>query len=422
MPGDLPASLLPSRSPYGPRRSEAPVIASPHVSARMIPVARPLMPGSTRLMPYLQQIDQSRVYSNFGPLVRSLEARLAAHFAMPIGSVLTVANATLGLTLALQALGAPKGSLCLLPSWTFAASAHAAVMAGLRPYFFDVDPETWALLPDMALHALESRTNRQIGAVMPVAPFGHPIDIAAWDRFAERTRVAVVIDAAAGFDALRPGITPAVVSLHATKVLGAGEGGFVVTRDKHIIAEIQRRSNFGFSGAREARVISTNAKMSEYSAAIGLASLDAWDETRARFHAVARAYRAGMAGVPGVELQSGYGTDWVSTTCIAKFTNPGLPSVDTIAGKLAAQGVDTRRWWPRVLPEETAFERFGHDRTPVGIELSDRTLGLPCFVDLADDQVACITAAIAAAIGAPAVRAGQSGRRRQQHLAAEMAS
>ena len=65
---------------------------------------------------------------------------------------------------------------------------------------------------------------------MPVVPFGQPIDVAAWDRFAAATGLPVVIDAAAGFDTLVPGRIPTVVSLHATKVLGAGEGAFVTLR------------------------------------------------------------------------------------------------------------------------------------------------------------------------------------------------
>ena len=66
---------------------------------------------------------------------------------------------------------------------------------------------------------------------MPVAPFGRPIDVEAWDRFRSSSGLAVVIDAAAGFDAVAATGTTAVVSLHATKVLGIGEGGFILCTD-----------------------------------------------------------------------------------------------------------------------------------------------------------------------------------------------
>jgi dTDP-4-amino-4,6-dideoxygalactose transaminase len=110
-----------------------------------IPIMWPKLPCAARLAPYLETIDSSRIYSNFGPLAVSLEDRLARHYGLGEGTVATVANATLGLTLALAAQDVRPGTLCLMPAWTFIASAHAAMMAGLVPYFVDVDPVTWTL-------------------------------------------------------------------------------------------------------------------------------------------------------------------------------------------------------------------------------------------------------------------------------------
>ena len=113
-----------------------------------IPVMRPKLPLASRIAPYLDAIDSSRIYSNYGPLARSLEERLATRFGVTKEMITTVANATQGLTLALTAMAAKPGTLCILPAWTFIASAHAVLSAGLTPYFVDVDPQTWALDPD----------------------------------------------------------------------------------------------------------------------------------------------------------------------------------------------------------------------------------------------------------------------------------
>ena len=130
-----------------------------------IPIMRPQLPIADRISPYLALIDRSRTYSNFGPLVQSLEDRLAAHFGLSNGTIATVANATLGLTLALAAQGARPGSLCAIPAWTFVASAHAAVMAGLVPYFVDVDLESWALDVDGMADTIGAAPG-PVGAVM----------------------------------------------------------------------------------------------------------------------------------------------------------------------------------------------------------------------------------------------------------------
>ena len=233
-----------------------------------IPIMRPKLPVAERLGKYLRQIDQSRIYSNFGPLTRSLEDRLATRYGLEAGTVTSVANATLGLTLALVVQGAKPGTLCAMPAWTFVASAHAAVNAGLVPYFIDVDPESWSLDASAVVDHI-ARAPAPVGAVMPVAPFGRPVDVSAWDAFRTETGVCVVIDSAAGFDSLIPGATPAVVSLHATKVLGTGEGGLVVCTDPSIVRDVRTTSNFGLDPDRKATVPATNAKFSEYHAAVG---------------------------------------------------------------------------------------------------------------------------------------------------------
>src|SRR5262245_33788275 len=130
-----------------------------------VPVMRPKLPAAESVMEYLRRIDRSRFYSNFGPLVCTLEERLAEHYRVSSGNVTTVANATQGLTLSLAAQGVKPGTLCAMPAWTFVASAHAAVNAGLVPYFLDVDAKTWAL--DVTAVAEEiARAPAPVGAVM----------------------------------------------------------------------------------------------------------------------------------------------------------------------------------------------------------------------------------------------------------------
>ena len=366
---------------------------SPSVARPAIPVARPLLPRAEALLPYLRQVDDSRTYANFGPQVRALEVRLAQHYQVPPGSVATVANATLGIATALQAQKPRRGSLCLMPAWSFAASAHAAVLAGLKPHFIDVLPGTGLLTPERVLEVLAQMPPGRVGAVMPVAPFGYPVDVAAWDRFHEQTRIPVVIDAAAGFDALRPGRVPAVVSLHATKILGAGEGGFVIARDKALVVEIERRSNFGFMGGREARVSATNAKLSEYNAVVALASLDVWRDTRACFASIAQSYASHLRRMPGVQLMAGFGIDWVSTTVVVEFGSQHPPT-DEIVNGLAFAGIATRRWWCRGLHEETAFIDYSHEDLPVTTHLASATLGLPCYVDMSRAEIGRVCSAL----------------------------
>lgn len=359
----------------------------------LIPIARPKLPIAHRLAPYLASIDATRLYSNFGPLARSFEDRLAEHYGLNQGTVATVANATLGLAIALAAQQPEPGTLCAMPAWTFVASAHAAGMAGLVPFFVDVDPETWAVDASKLLDEI-ARAPAPVGAVMPVMPFGLPLDIAAWEAFRSRTGLAVVIDAAAGFDSLVPSAVPAVVSLHATKVLGTGEGGFVISTDSSIAPAVRMRSNFGFDGSRQAQAAAYNAKLSEYHAAIGLAALDDWDQTRAEWNDAANAYRRALRESNLVRLQRGFGESWISSTCLLRFAKP---AADRIEQLLAGAGIETRRWWNTGAHAHPATASFPRTAVPVTDALADSTLAVPFYRDIKAAEIDRVAEAVLAA-------------------------
>lgn len=370
-----------------------------------IPLLRPRLPPLPALAAYLERIDQSRVYSNFGPLVRELEARLAAHHGVQPAELVTVANATLGLTAAMAVQDPPPGSFCVMPAWTFIASPLAALSAGLVPYFLDVGAD-WALDPAAVEAALPSIPG-PVGAVMPVAPFGLPLDPDAWDAFATRTGIAVVIDAAAGFDAPPSSRVPSVVSLHATKALGAGEGGYVFCRDAEMVRRVQTYCSFGFHGSRDAQLPGFNAKLSEYHAAVGLAGLDAWGATRAALVARAAAYRQGFAGSNLVRMQPGFGESWVANTCVVELPDG---TGEAVARALAAEGIDTRAWWGPGAHRHQATATLPRGDLARTETFAASSIGLPFYADMPIEQVAEVAAAVLASL-APGAAVGPSGPR-----------
>ena len=298
--------------------------------------------------------------------------------------------------MALTTLGVQPGTLCVMPAWTFIASAHAAISAGLTPYFVDVDPHTWALDPD-AMDEVIARAPATVGAIMPVVPFGQPIDFAAWDRYRTRTGLPVVIDAAAGFDSAVACETPVVVSLHATKVIGIGEGGFVLTTDEAVIRGIRARTNFGFLGSRNSIAASTNAKLSEYHAAVGHASLDEWANARAEWMAVAALYRKVLPESNRIQYQTGFGIDWIASTCLLLF--PGFDANEAERA-LADAGVETRRWWGQgahLHPSTTAFPRSA---LPVTETLAKSTLSVPFYRDVDPAEIEKVAGVVRAVVSA----------------------
>jgi dTDP-4-amino-4,6-dideoxygalactose transaminase len=148
---------------------------------------------------------------------------------------------------------------------------------GAEVLLADVDLVDWSLTPKIA-RAIASRVH--IDAVMPVAVFGAPLPAAGWDEFHSDTDIPFVIDAAAALGTQSiPTRGLAAFSLHATKPFGIGEGGLLVGRDSDLIRKGRQYSNFGLID-RISCDEGTNAKMSEYHAAVALAQLDRWSEVK----------------------------------------------------------------------------------------------------------------------------------------------
>jgi dTDP-4-amino-4,6-dideoxygalactose transaminase len=391
------------RTSYPQRQSQPgllrrPIKAPASLDAAFLPVSRPMLPRVEEMLPYLRRIDERQWYSNYGPLVQELEERIGEHYHAAPGGAVTVCNGTAGLTAALLAESPERGSLCLMPSWTFSATPQAALAAGLTPYFLDVDPGTWIPDPGRARQAA-ARLKDRVGAVVVVSPFGAPVDHAAWEKFRQDTGIPVAIDAAAGFDTAPVCALPAMVSLHATKIVGAGEGGLVLTRDSDLRKRVQAASNFGFQGDRCSRGVALNAKMSEYHAAVALTSLEQWPRIRRRHAAVMQWYRDGIAEIPGAALPPGYGSGWVTGTTSVVLPEGVLPRV---CRALTGQGIETRQWWEQGCHAQSAFAGYPRDPLPVTESLGRRVLGLPHFPGMRHEQTAYVLETLSRSLrGAP---------------------
>lgn len=354
-----------------------------------MPLLKPKLPQLPKLSAYLQEIDRQRIYGNFGPHEQELRQRLAMYWNLSPGTVATTVNATIGLMQALWAVTESEelreGKICLVPAWTFTASAAAVVAVGMKPCFVDVDPQTWALTPMIVDQALKQVT-QPVGAVMVVAPFGAPLNTEVWDLWSLRTGIPVVIDAAAAFDTIRPGDSPCIVSFHATKVLGAGEGGCIASRNLDLIKRLTQMSVFGFQGDRISHNFGINTKISEYTAAILLAALDAWPVTRTLWFSGAQHYRRLLAANFGsaYEIQIGWGHSWISSTLNLRFYNHPWQVVQE---RLANAGIESRPWWPGLLPTHSAYSPYQTLRTPNAEVLEHQTLGLPFYIDMTTQDI-----------------------------------
>src|ERR1700733_2051190 len=241
-----------------------------------IPLVRPSPPQLSRAVMELQSLEQSGIFSNFGPVNTRFEEEMLECFFGGEGAFTTVCNATIGLMLAIkEAVGdafgeQPHGQFALMPSFTFAATAHAALWCGLTPLLCDIHPANWAADPDAESEMLR-RYAGKIAVVIPYATFGYPIDLERYTRLATQIGVPVVVDAAASLGTLDEhgrgfgsGFAGSVVfSMHATKSFAVGEAGLIYTRDAGGVARLRAMCNFGFGEPRTATMAGLNGKLPE---------------------------------------------------------------------------------------------------------------------------------------------------------------
>ncbi len=353
------------------------------------PTSLSKLPSADKLEPYLRQIDENRRHSNFGPLHQKFVGAVESHIGQ--GKVALTANGSLGLMLALKAVCGETGGLCAMPAWTYAATPAAASAAGLTPWFLDVDEHSWALDPDQVKERLSDAPGA-VCAILVVAPFGLSADVGAWDAFHEATGIPVVIDAANGFDSLSVGWSPTMVSLHATKAFGIGEGGFVASLDSDLIEKVRNLTNHGLTGPNTAELRGINAKVSEYGAAVGLAALDEWSATRAAYLSLRREYALALDGLQPVTLGLDGNADHATSTFNIRMSVQAEPIIHV----LNQRGIQARKWWANGCHRQPAYAKCPRLDLPVTEALAEHVLGLPFFLGIERHDIRHIADALGA--------------------------
>lgn len=280
--------------------------------------------------------------TNDGQLVREFERRVAA--LAGVRHCVAVASGMRALEVAIVALGL-EGEV-IMPSLTFIGTAHALRWLGRTPVFADVDPATLNL--DAA--DVERRVTARTSAILGVHLFGRPCDVEALEGVARRHGLRLLFDACHALGAERQGRPVGgfgdaeVFSFHATKFVSCGEGGALVTNDDEVAERARRLRNFGFDSTGRVTGLGTNAKLSEPHAALGLASLDQFDEFVAINRRNYEAYRDALATVPGLELLE------------HDLDRPGNFQYVIVRVDANRSGVD-RDWIQRVLEAEGILAR-----------------------------------------------------------------
>jgi len=263
-------------------------------------VGRPNIGNRDQLLTRINDMLDRRWLTNNGPFVQEFEQRIAEY--LGVNHCIAICNATVGLEIAIRALGL-KGEV-IVPSFTFIATAHALQWQEITPVFCDVDPKTHNIDPSKIEAMITPKTSGIIG----VHVWGRPCDIHALEQIAQKHNLKLMFDAAHAFNCSFEGKKiggfgqAEVFSFHATKFLNSFEGGAITTNNDDLAQKIRWMTNFGFEGYDNVTHLGTNGKMTEVSAAMGLTSLEEIDDIISTNFRNLQTYKRELAGVTGVSV------------------------------------------------------------------------------------------------------------------------
>ncbi len=353
-----------------------------------IDLFRPSVPPLSAYYSYLELIESNQIYSNFGPIHHKFKKRLADYFNIGEENIELFSSGTMALVAALIALQTINKDevrpYCLLPSWTFVATVQSVIAAGLTPIFVDVEEQSMQLTKNM-IEQVSNEILLKTSVVLVVSPFGAPLILEGYDLLCQTYGFEVLCDCAAGFESAKSFNFHTVISLHATKIFGIGEGGLLISINKKLIEYAKAYSNFGFLNSRKSITRGINGKFSEIQAAIGLAALDLWGSNKKDYYQKAAYYLEAAFNLP-FQFQEGWGRDWVSSTCVIRFDDESQKK--SVQKDWANNKIQTRDWWNQGCHLEPAFchYEFINIRNNTNI-LAKTTLGIPFYKDISQDSI-----------------------------------
>jgi dTDP-4-amino-4,6-dideoxygalactose transaminase len=308
--------------------------------------------------------------------------------------VITCANGTDALQIAMMALGLKPGDEVITPSFTYIATVEVAALLGIKPVFVEVDPRTFCIDPIAIEKAITAKTK----AIVPVHLYGHAAEMEAIMKIAEKHKLFVIEDNAQGIGSTihfsdgtvkKTGSIGHIgcTSFYPSKNLGAfGDGGAITTDDDELANRLRMIASHGQSKRYYHDVIGCNSRLDAMQAAILDIKLKHLDEYIAARNEAADFYDKAFAGHEKIETpfrDSKSKHVFHQYTLILKDTDR-----DALSAYLASVGVPSMIYYPVPAHRQKMFDAFGGSdyHLPVTDWLTERVISLPIHTELDEEQ------------------------------------
>ena len=328
-----------------------------------------------------------------GPDVKLFEEELAGF--MGVRNVISCANGTDALQIAMMALGLKPGDEVISANFTFVATVEVVALLGLKLVLVDPDPGTFNIPVENIRKAITPRTR----AIVPVHLFGQCADMENIMELAKEHGLFVIEDAAQATGAEYTFTNGSVkkagtmgnigtTSFFPSKNLGCyGDGGAIFTNDDDLAKKLRSITNHGMNVRYYHDDIGVNSRLDTLQAAIlriKLKHLPQYNEAR---RSVADFYDASFNGSPFVSVPERSGS---STHIFHQYTVKVADNKrDDLKKYLETAKIPSMIYYPVPLHIQKAYRYLGYneDEFPVTTALTREVLSLPVHTEFGQDQL-----------------------------------
>lgn len=355
--------------------------------SKLIPVGQLYFPSWDDYETAMRGIFERQYFTNHGPLVTELEKKISEF--LDVKESILVTNNTVGLMMVAEAL--ELTGHVIMPALTFIASGLSLVRCGLKPIFCDIAPDS--IFP--SINEFEDANQENVSAILGVHLWGSAANVPEIEKWSKQKGYRVIWDSAQAFGCKINGHflgiygEAEVFSFHATKVLSCSEGGCITTNNSNLAERLRNiRSSYG---TRSVISVSrtTNARMSEMQAAVGILSLDSYYQNVSHNIRIRMLYKQMIQMIPGIELVKITGVTASNFQNIVVIIEPSIfgLSRDLTVSALKAEGVDARRYFLPSLHNLSQFTQGRNYSLPNTDAFQDSNIVLPIGAATSEETV-----------------------------------
>ena len=379
----------------------------------MIPIAKP----------YLTAEEAQAAYDTIltgwitqGPRVAEFEEKFAAYTGAKYA--VAVSNCTTALHLSMIVAGIGAGDEVICPSMSYIATANSIKYVGAKPVFAEIDPANY----NLDVTDVEKKITSKTKAILLVHQIGMPADIDAFKELAAKHNLKLIEDAAcaagSSYKGAKIGSHSELVcfSLHPRKVISTGDGGFIATNREDYYQRMKLLRQHGMSVNDRVRHESSklifedhvevgyNYRMTDIQASVGIKQLEKLDWIVAERRKIALRYNEAFKDIDYIQLpieEKGYFSNYQSYSIYLKDDCP--VSRNEIMQKLLDAGVSSRRGIMTTHRETAYRTEYAGVSLPVSEKSCDRSIILPLYVPMSNDDIEKVIEAFRLYVSVPVV-------------------